>query len=89
MNSVKTHRSRSDQVLRSYRYKCDPRAPGLDLRYAVDGQREVTIHKPLSTASTGSKFQLQNKVIEIYAKGSAGSAFDTEQKIVGSVAGEV
>ncbi|KAJ5515014.1 HotDog domain-containing protein [Penicillium fimorum] len=66
-----------------------PGAPDLDLRYAVDGQRELTIHKPLPTASTGSKFQLQNKVIGIYDKGSAGSAFDTEQNIVDGVTGEV
>lgn len=66
-----------------------PGAPDLDLRYAVDGQRELTIYKPLPTASTGSKFELQNKVIGIYDKGSAGSAFDTEQTIVDSVTGEV
>lgn len=66
-----------------------PGAPDLDLRYAVDGQRELTIYKPLPTASTGSKFELQNKVIGIYDKGLAGSAFDTEQVIVDSVTGEV
>ncbi|KGO38869.1 MaoC-like dehydratase [Penicillium expansum] len=66
-----------------------PGAPDLALRYAVDGQRDLTIHKPLPTASTGSKFQLRNKVIGIYDKGSAGSSFDTEQKIVDTVTGEV
>lgn len=66
-----------------------PGAPDSDLRYAVDGQRELTIYKPLPTASTGSKFKFQNIFIGIYDKVSAGSAFDTEQAIVDSVTGEV
>lgn len=59
-----------------------PGAPDLDFRYAVDGQRELTIHKPLPTASTGFHLELRNRVIGIYDKGSAGSALETEQEIV-------
>ncbi|OJJ79116.1 uncharacterized protein ASPGLDRAFT_137506 [Aspergillus glaucus CBS 516.65] len=66
-----------------------PGAPALDLRYAVDGQRELTIHRPLPIASIGARFELRNKVIGIYDKGKAGSAFETEQQIVNTGTDEV
>lgn len=66
-----------------------PGAPELDLRYAVDGQRQLTIHKSLPTSSTGRKFELRNKVVGIYDKVDSGSSFETEQQIVDAVAGEV
>lgn len=64
-------------------------APALDLRYSVDGQRELTIHRPLPTTSTGAKFELRNKIIGIFDKGKAGSAIVTEQQIVNTGADEV
>lgn len=66
-----------------------PGAPDLDFRYAVDGQRELTIHKPLPTASAGFHLELRNRVIGIYDKGSAGSVLETEQEIVDVTTGEV
>lgn len=64
-------------------------APALDLRYAVDGQRELTIHRPLPKTSTGVKFELRNKVIGVFDKGKAGSAIETEQQIVNTGTDEV
>lgn len=55
----------------------------------VDGQRKLTILKPLPPASTGKKFELQNKVVGIYDKGKPGSVMETEQSIVDRDSGEV
>lgn len=66
-----------------------PGAPVLDLRYAVDGQRQLKIHQPLPTSSAGRLFELRNKVIGIYDKGNVGSSFETEQQIVDAGTGEV
>ena len=66
-----------------------PGAPALDLRHAVDGQRRLTIHEPLPTTSAGKRFELRNRLIGIYDKGSSGSSFDTEQQIVDAETGKV
>ncbi|KAE8372066.1 trimethyllysine dioxygenase TmlH [Aspergillus bertholletiae] len=59
-----------------------PGVPKFDSRRAVDGQRKITILKPLPPTSAGKKFQLRNKVIGVYDKGKAGSVVETEQSIV-------
>lgn len=66
-----------------------PGAPKLDLRGAVDGQRKLTVHRPLPTTSHGRTFELRNRLVGIYDKGNAGSSFETEQKIVDAGSGEV
>lgn len=66
-----------------------PGAPKLDLRYAVDGQRKLTILKPIPTTSAGRRFELHNRVIGIYDKGESGSSFETEQRIIDADSGEV
>ncbi|GMF89104.1 unnamed protein product [Aspergillus oryzae] len=53
-----------------------------NLRYSEDGQRKITILKPLPPTSAGKKFQLRNTVIGVYDKGKAGSVVETEQSIV-------
>lgn len=66
-----------------------PGAPNFDLRYAVDGQRKLTILKALPTSSAGRRFELRNRVIGIYDKGNSGSSFETEQRIIDAESGEV
>lgn len=55
----------------------------------VDGQRKLTILKPLPPTSAGKKFELRNKVIGVYDKGKPGTVMETEQSIVDKETGEV
>lgn len=55
----------------------------------VDGQRKLTILKPLPTTSAGRNFELQNKVVGVYDKGKPGTVMETEQSIVDKGTGEV
>lgn len=55
----------------------------------VDGQRKLTILKPLPTTSAGKKFELRNKVIGVYDKGKPGTVMETEQSIVDKETGEI
>ncbi|OQE82099.1 hypothetical protein PENNAL_c0038G01644 [Penicillium nalgiovense] len=66
-----------------------PGVPDLDHRHGVDGQRKITILKPLPTTSAGRKFELRNKVIGVYDKGKSGTVIETEQSIVDKESGEV
>ncbi|OQE25253.1 hypothetical protein PENSTE_c006G02147 [Penicillium steckii] len=66
-----------------------PGVPQLDHRHGVDGQRKLTILKPLPPTSAGRKFELRNKVIGVYDKGKPGTVMETEQSIVDAESGEV
>ncbi|CAI7569375.1 hypothetical protein N7533_002694 [Penicillium manginii] len=66
-----------------------PGVPKLDHRHGVDGQRKLTILKPLPPTSAGRKFELRNKVIGVYDKGKPGTVMETEQSIVDAESGEV
>ena len=48
--------------------KAIPGAHKVDLRYAVDGQRNLKILKPLPTTSAGRRFELRNRLIGVYDK---------------------
>lgn len=63
--------------------------PDLDHRHGVDGQRKLTVLKPLPPTSEGRKFELRNKVIGVYDKGKPGTVIETEQSIVDAETGEV
>ncbi|OJJ55382.1 hypothetical protein ASPSYDRAFT_92518 [Aspergillus sydowii CBS 593.65] len=69
--------------------KAIPGAHKLDLRYAVDGQRNLKILKPLPTTSAGRRFELRNRLIGVYDKGASGSSLETEQRIIDADSGEV
>lgn len=66
-----------------------PGVPKLDHRHGVDGQRKITVLKPLPPTSAGRKFELRNKVIGVYDKGKPGTVIETEQSIVDNESGEV
>ncbi|KAF9885528.1 hypothetical protein FE257_012856 [Aspergillus nanangensis] len=66
-----------------------PGVPKFDSRRSVDGQRKLTVLKPLPPTSAGKKFELRNKVIGVYDKGKAGSVIESEQSIVDAGTGEV
>lgn len=66
-----------------------PGVPNLDHRHGVDGQRKLTVLKPLPPTSEGRKFELRNKVIGVYDKGKPGTVIETEQSIVDVESGEV
>ncbi|KAJ5585169.1 uncharacterized protein N7459_004969 [Penicillium hispanicum] len=66
-----------------------PGVPRLDHRHGVDGQRRLTILKPLPPTSAGRKFELRNKVIGVYDKGKPGTVIETEQSIVDKESGEI
>ncbi|KAF7162401.1 hypothetical protein CNMCM6106_009375 [Aspergillus hiratsukae] len=66
-----------------------PGVPKFDPRRSVDGQRKLTVVKPLPPTSAGKQFELRNKVIGVYDKGKAGSVMETEQSIVDKATGEV
>lgn len=66
-----------------------PGIPEFDFRRSVDGQRKLTVLKPLPPTSAGRKFELRNTVIGVYDKGKPGSVIETEQTIVDKESGEV
>lgn len=66
-----------------------PGVPELDHRHGVDGQRKITVLKPLPPTSAGRKFELRNKVVGVYDKGKPGTVIETEQSIVDKESGEV
>ncbi|KAF7164833.1 hypothetical protein CNMCM5623_009260 [Aspergillus felis] len=66
-----------------------PGVPKFDPKRSVDGQRKLTVLKPLPPTSAGKQFELRNKVIGVYDKGKAGSVMETEQTIVDKSTGEV
>lgn len=66
-----------------------PGIPKFDHRRVVDGQRRITILKPLPPTSEGRKFELRNKVIGVYDKGKAGTVMETEQTIADKETGEI
>ncbi|PKY04174.1 trimethyllysine dioxygenase TmlH [Aspergillus campestris IBT 28561] len=66
-----------------------PGVPQFDSRRAVDGQRKLTVLKPLPPTSAGKKFELRSRVIGVYDKGKSGSVIETEQSIVDTQSGEV
>ncbi|KAJ5647688.1 hypothetical protein N7490_004060 [Penicillium lividum] len=66
-----------------------PGVPKLDHRHGVDGQRKITVLKPLPPTSAGRKFELRSKVIGVYDKGKPGTVIETEQSIVDKENGEV
>lgn len=66
-----------------------PGVPKLDSRRVVDGQRQLTFHKPLPTSSEGRSFQVRSKVLGVYDKGKAGTVVETQQQIVDTASGEV
>jgi hypothetical protein len=66
-----------------------PGVPKFDSRRGVDGQRTLTVLKPLPPTSEGKKFELRNKVIGVYDKGKAGTVIESEQTIVDKESGEV
>lgn len=66
-----------------------PGVPKFDYRRVVDGQRKLTILKPLPPTSEGKKFELRNKVIGVYDKGKPGTVIETEQTIVDKETGEI
>ncbi|KAJ5294811.1 hypothetical protein PENANT_c014G01382 [Penicillium antarcticum] len=66
-----------------------PGVPDLDHRFGVDGQRKLTVLKPLPATSAGRKFELRNTVIGVYDKGKPGTVIETEQAIVDKESGEV
>ncbi|PYI04855.1 trimethyllysine dioxygenase TmlH [Aspergillus sclerotiicarbonarius CBS 121057] len=66
-----------------------PDVPKFDYRRVVDGQRKLTILKPLPPTSAGKEFELRNKVIGVYDKGKPGTVVETEQTIVEKGTGEV
>ena len=63
--------------------------PKLDFRRGVDGQRKLTVLKPLPPTSAGHQFELRNKVVGVYDKGKPGTVVETEQSIVDKQTGEV
>ncbi|KAI9374422.1 HotDog domain-containing protein [Aspergillus egyptiacus] len=65
-----------------------PGVPEFDAKRVVDGQRKITVFKPLPPSSAGRKFELRNKVVGVYDKGKA-SVVETEQSIVEVQSGEV
>ncbi|OOF97062.1 hypothetical protein ASPCADRAFT_205860 [Aspergillus carbonarius ITEM 5010] len=66
-----------------------PDVPKFDYRRVVDGQRKLTILKPLPPTSAGKEFELRSKVIGVYDKGKPGTVVETEQTIVEKATGEV
>lgn len=66
-----------------------PGVPKFDYSRVVDGQRKLTVLKPLPPTSAGRTFELHNKVVGVYDKGKPGTVVETEQSIVDKESGEV
>ncbi|KAI5303375.1 hypothetical protein KEM56_007615 [Ascosphaera pollenicola] len=58
-----------------------PGVPDLDRSRAVDGERKITLIKPLPTSSEGRRFELESSVVGVYDKGKA-TVVETEQRLV-------
>lgn len=58
-----------------------PGVPDLDRGRAVDGERKITLLKPLPTTSAGRDFELRSSVVGVYDKGKA-TVVETEQQLV-------
>ncbi|KIW95010.1 uncharacterized protein Z519_04990 [Cladophialophora bantiana CBS 173.52] len=56
-----------------------PGTPKFDPKRGVDGQRKLTVSKPLPTTRPGRSFELRSRVIGVYDKGTAGTIIETEQ----------
>lgn len=65
-----------------------PGVPKLDSRRVVDGQRALTVLKPIPTSSAGRSFELRGKVLGVYDKGKAGTVTETEHLLVDTASGE-
>ena len=65
-----------------------PGVPKFDPKRSVDGQRKLTVLKPLPPSSAGKQFELRSKVIGVYDKGKPGTVVETEQRLVDAATGE-
>lgn len=65
-----------------------PGVPDLDRGRAVDGERKITLLKPLPTTSAGRDFELRSSVVGVYDKGKA-TVVETEQQLVDVGTGNV
>ena len=63
--------------------------PKFDTSGALDGERRITIFKPLPVSSEGRRFEIRSKVIGVYDKGKPGTVVETEQTLVDAQSGEV
>jgi len=66
-----------------------PGAPKIDPKRVVDGQRQLTVLKPIPTTSEGKNFELRGTVIGVYDKGKAGTVTETLHELVEKSSGEV
>ncbi|KAL7274504.1 hypothetical protein RUND412_002586 [Rhizina undulata] len=66
-----------------------PGAPKLDPRRIVDGQRQLTVIKPIPVTSAGRQFELRGKCLGIYDKGKSGTVMEVEHALVDKSSGEV
>ncbi|KAF2843103.1 Thioesterase/thiol ester dehydrase-isomerase [Patellaria atrata CBS 101060] len=65
-----------------------PGLPKLDSTRVLDGERNITIYRPLPVSSTGKKFELRTKIVGAYDKGNA-TVLETEHKLTDASTGDV
>lgn len=63
--------------------------PRADPKRTVDGQRHLTVLKPLPVSSEGKSFELRTKCLGVYDKGKAGMVTEMETLLVDKATGEV
>ncbi|CCX16262.1 putative peroxisomal dehydratase [Pyronema domesticum] len=66
-----------------------PGVPKLDPRRIVDGQRQLTVIKPIPATSAGKTFELRGKVIGVYDKGRSGTVTEIQHELIDKSTGEV
>ena len=66
-----------------------PGIPKLDPRRIVDGQRAITLLKPIPPTSHNHTFELRGKVLGVYDKGKAGTVTEIEHSLVDAATNEV
>ncbi|KAF1987122.1 peroxisomal dehydratase [Aulographum hederae CBS 113979] len=66
-----------------------PGVPKFDSKRTVDGERKITLVKPIPVSSEGKKFEIRNTVLGVYDKGKPGTVVETQQELVDAATGEV
>jgi len=66
-----------------------PGGPPLDSATFVDGERQITLFRPLPTSTTPQQFELRGKCLGIYDKGNAGAVLVMCHQLAERATGDV
>lgn len=65
-----------------------PGAPTFRSVNIVDGGRTITFYRPIPSSSANQQFQLKNRILGVYDRGSVGSVIEDEKILVDAETGQ-